>query len=168
MNVEIHVYGVIIKPGDPNKVLLVFNEGNQIKPPGWGLPGGGRYRRGEGIKKALLREIEEETGIPSPRIAILRELEYARKRKMGDGIVEIRARAFLCRTDDDGDPNWKVEGEIFRHEWFPFHSTFPPGLILPTVLYQWHRRVLVDGLGRINPTLRKLIEHHFQQIRRSA
>lgn len=168
MDIETHVYGVIIKSGDPNKVLLVFNEGNQIKPPGWGLPGGGRYRRGEGIKSALYREIGEEIGISPNRIAIIRELEYARKRKMGHGVTEIRARAFLCTTDDDGDPNWKVRGEISGNEWFPFHSKLPPGPVLPTVLYQWHKRVLVDGLGRINPTLHKLIEYHFPQIRKSA
>ena len=59
-------------------VLLVENA-NPKKPPGWGLPGGRITKYDKTPKSALLREWEEETGTKALNVELFLEMERQRK-----------------------------------------------------------------------------------------
>lgn len=128
----------------PNVALLLVNSKGQLlicercKVPGaWQFPQGG-VDAGESFEEAIVREVQEEIGLPPDAYAVDRSLGGYRyvfppdvkKGKKGDYEGQEQVY-FLCRLKDDAPPinvhqkppefqdhRW-IAPEEFRLEWLP-------------------------------------------------
>ena len=81
----------------------------------WYLPGGG-VKKGESVEAALLRELQEELAITSPRIERVLGIYHSRREAKDDHIVIFAARTISNARFDlpKADPM-----EIEEARWFP-------------------------------------------------
>ncbi len=142
---EIAVKGIIVDQNTFSKIALVDELGNSRgKPPGWGFPGGEGFDE-EQAKLALIRETDEETGIP------IKILDFIHERR--DEFVrgtEVRTLFFLCQALSAGDPVRRVVKETKGWKWFDIND-------LPKEMYFSHRMVLEGGTGKLKKELDDLL-----------
>ena len=107
--------GAVIFSG--KKVLLV-RRSNEPSKDMWGLPGG-VVELGERVEDAIVREVEEETGIRVEPLRLLTVLDSIRK----DGEGRIRFHyilsEFLC---EEVEGELKASTDASDAGWFPVHE----------------------------------------------
>ena len=132
------VQAVVLRPGrteaaSPEVLLAVRSDLH-----GWELPGG-TVEPDETLEGALVREVNEETG-----------LEVVVERHVGDyvrtGFRPHTARVYLCR---------ETGGELsLSHE--SLHAAFFPVDAVPAELFPWYHQPLADALvGAADPVVRR-------------
>jgi len=100
---------------DDGKILLLKRSKGKFNPKKWDLPGG-TLEKGETLKEALLREIEEETGLEVEMGEIIGTAEFSKESKNFD--EEKRGLRYL--TYYSGDSEIKLSGEHQAHKWLSF------------------------------------------------
>ena len=108
---------------------------------GWELPGG-NLEPGEAEEAALLREVDEETGLVVEIAGLIGE--YHRT-----GFLPHRARVYRCRVRS-GELRPSEETPVVR--WFSLDS-------LPSTLFPWYRAPLEDAVAQADKAAVRT-EHH--------
>ncbi len=115
--------GAIVRNESNHILLQRTTEGNQ-----WSLPGGA-IDPGEKPSEAVIREVQEETGLivsPTQIIAVLGGTDYRYRYSNGD-LVEYTITLFACKPI--GGTFGETDDETAALEWFPFEEM--PRLTLP-------------------------------------
>ncbi|MCS5635587.1 MAG: NUDIX domain-containing protein [Myxococcota bacterium] len=120
------VQAVILGDGEQEGAILLSVRADVR---GWELPGG-NFNPGEGPEQALVREIEEETGLQAE--IVRRVGDYVRT-----GFRPHVARVFLCRVQG-GEP--RPSRETPRVAWWPLER-------LPSTLFPWYQQPIRDALS---------------------
>lgn len=105
------VKGVILR--DDGKILLLKRSKKSLNPGKWDLPGG-TLEKGETLKEALSREIEEETGLEVEVGEIIGTAEFSKESK--NFTEEKRGLRYL--TYYSGKKEVKLSKEHQDFEWF--------------------------------------------------
>ena len=114
---------VVLRTDRTPEVLLLL----RTSPRAWELPGGA-VEPGEAPDAAVLREVQEETGLD---VEIVRLLGHYRR----TGFRPHRSPVYVCRpTGGALRPNW----ESIRVEWFPVGA-------LPEGLFPWYAPIIQDA-----------------------
>ena len=92
------VKGVILR--DDGKLLLLKRSKGEFNPEKWDLPGG-TLEKGETLEEALLREIQEETGLEVEVEKIIGTAEFSKESKNFDG--EKRGLRYLTYCSGDSE-----------------------------------------------------------------
>lgn len=149
---EIAVKGIVVDQDTFSKVALVREMGKEKKPPGWGFPGGEGFDE-EMAKAALIREIDEETGLSVKILDLLHEEVTTYENE-----VRVRRLFFLCQALNDGHPKRRVAGETNGWQWFPINKLPQGGP--PEGMYFSHRGVLEDIDGNPKKEITSLLWYH--------
>ena len=107
------VKAVILR--DDGKILLLKRSKGKFNPKKWDLPGG-TLEKGETLGEALLREIEEETGLEVKMGEIIGTAEFSKESKNFD--EEKRGLRYL--TYYSGDSEVELSREHQDHKWLSF------------------------------------------------
>jgi molecular chaperone GrpE len=105
------VKGVVLR--DDGKVLLLKRSKKSLNPGKWDLPGG-TLEKGETLKEALSREIQEESGLKVEIGEIIGTAEFAKESK--NFVEEKRGLRYL--TYYSGNEEVKLSKEHQDFEWF--------------------------------------------------
>jgi 8-oxo-dGTP diphosphatase len=108
-----------------NKILLVPHYNTDKGPVQWNLPGG-KVEYGENIKKAAIRELEEETGMKAKITGLLDVSEVIIKEKPWHSITISYSGKIITGTlkkehhrYGDKKANWFTYNELIGIEYHP-------------------------------------------------
>lgn len=139
-----------------NHVLMILVRGEADNVSHWSLPGG-RVEKGETAHSALIREVQEETGLSILKIG---HIAYDVRMQFDDRATQALVYA-IDSWEGDINPN-DPEDEIFRAEWIPLAeaiahlqklASYPP-MSEPPIAYlsksepagkQWQYRISGEG-----------------------
>ena len=129
-----HVAAVGAVVRDDRDRLLLIRRGREPGLGRWSLPGG-RVEAGESARQALVREVEEETGL---RVVVTGLAGYVER--PGPGEVVFQIEDFYARVEPGQDPHHLAAGDDATDAgWFPAHRLGDLELVdgLVEALVEW-------------------------------
>lgn len=117
-------------------VLLLRRSMSKDHAPGEWEPGSGRVRQGEAPLAAVLREVQEETGLDVTVLGLLDTFHFYR----GPTREEAIGITFHCRATGGGD--LMLSSEHVEAKWVPFEQ------LLDLECSDWMRRAFAAVLER--------------------
>ncbi len=109
MEQKIQKAGALILSSENNNTIALLYRAKQND---WSFPKG-HVEEGENTTEAMIREIQEETGLG---VRIIKELPNSEYSSEGEG--SISTKMFLVQSEDDS--KLKLEHEGDKIEWVPF------------------------------------------------
>jgi len=148
---------ILLKCGD--KILLVYNKEEEkpdgkVKRAAWGLPGG-KVEEDEihnneiEEKKALARELREETGIDLNKVRIMKHPDlylYEDKPDWFEKKKKSRVIVLVGEIKEEIEPQPSLEADVIEGKWFPISE------ISKLDIYKNHLRriqVLLNNLNKL-------------------
>jgi 8-oxo-dGTP diphosphatase len=129
---RIEAVGAVVR--DDRERLLLIRRGREPGLGRWSLPGG-RVEPGEDARHAVVREVEEETGL---RIVVTGLAGYVER--PGPDAVVFEIEDYYARVEPGSDPHVLVPGDdAVDAGWFPPHRLVGLDLVdgLLDVLTEW-------------------------------
>lgn len=111
---RIAAVGAIVR--DDRDRLLLVRRGREPGRGRWSIPGG-RVEPGESAREAVVREVEEETGV---RVVVTGLAGFVERPGPDDVVYEIED--FFARVEPGTDPHLLLPGDDAEDaQWYPVH-----------------------------------------------